>query len=147
MLDLLDHLTRWNLIVEHVIDVVHAQRALGLRSAFRGLGIAHQVRELLVFDLYRADGVFGRGFVHRGDRDDLVARPMNGRIRTLDDMHGLHPRHLFGGAGIDAHHLRVRVGTAQNFAEEHSRALHVVRVFGLAGDLDRGVHARNTLAD
>src|SRR5437762_14273347 len=41
LLDLLHHLSCWNLVVEHVIDIVHAKRTLLFGSAFRRLRVAN----------------------------------------------------------------------------------------------------------
>ncbi len=76
-LNLADHFPRGHLIVEHVADIVHAERALLLRAACRRFGIADQMRQLLIFHPDGADCIFRDAFVNRSDGNDLISSPVN----------------------------------------------------------------------
>jgi hypothetical protein len=105
------------------------------------------MRQRLVFDLYRARGIRGCGFIYCRDYDNVIVCPLNLTARTLDNVHGLHTGHLLRSRGVNAHDLGVRVRTAHYFAKEHSGPVNVIRIFSAAGNLVRTVDARNSLAD
>ena len=117
------------------------------RDVLRRLGVGDEVRQHLVLDLDGAHGVFGRAFIHRGNADDLVARPEDFRSRLLHDLDGLHAGHLLGGAGIDALDAGMRVGAAHDLARQQPVGVVVVGVLGAAGGLGRAVDARDPLAE
>ncbi len=77
LLNLADHLLAGHLVVEHVIDIVHAQRALALCSTLWRLGIGDQVGKLLIFHFDGPDRVFRGGLVNRSYRGDFITLPVN----------------------------------------------------------------------
>ena len=146
-LNVADHLPHGDLVIEHVANGIHAQWALFLGRAFRRFGVAYQMRELLVFDLDRADRICCRGFVDRGHSYDIVARPVNVGAWSLHDMNCFHAGHFLGGTGINTNDLGVRIRTAQHLAIKHARAVHVIGVLRLSGNLGGSIHASDTSAD
>src|SRR5215469_14220467 len=145
--DLLHDLPLRHLVIQHVPDLVHAQRTLALAHARGRLGIAHQVSLLLELDLDRAQRVFRGPLIPRSHQHYIVAGPVNVGARFLDDLDSLDPRHLLRRAGIDAQHLAVRVWRAQYLAVQHPRTLGVVGVTRAPGNFVGRIHPQRAVAN
>src|SRR5439155_31512 len=106
----------------------------------------HHKRELLVLDFDLADGIFSSSLGDRGNRYQFVAFPLWLLSHTLDHAKAFHTRHLFRFGSIERRDLRVRVRAAQDFAEEHTGPIDVVRIFGATARLLRAINALDALA-
>src|SRR5439155_5801455 len=106
----------------------------------------HHKRELLVLDFDLADGIFSSSLGDRGNRYQFVAFPLWLLSHTLDHAKAFHTRHLFRFGSIERRDLRVRVRAAQDFAEEHTGPIDVVRIFGPTARLLRAINALDALA-
>src|ERR1700747_1279751 len=60
LLDLADHFSAGYLVIEHVINITHAEGALLLRGTLWRLSVADQIWELLVGHFDCADSIFSR---------------------------------------------------------------------------------------
>ena len=136
-----------DLVLEHVAQIVQAERALVFRGSRWRLGVAHQMREFLILHLNSTGGIFGGGFVNGCDPDDFVAGPWDGRAGLLHNFDRLYTRHLLRRTGVDADDFAVRVRRAHHFAVEHTGPLDVVGIAGLAGDFLGRIHSRGSFAD
>src|SRR2546422_3626178 len=87
------HLLTGHLVVQHVIDIIHAERALLLRRALRRLSITHQIWELLISNFDCADGVLRRALIDRRNSDDVITRPMEIRAGPLHDVDSFYSGH------------------------------------------------------
>ena len=146
MFDLLIDLPLGYLVIEHVSDIINTQRPGRFAGPCRRLGIRDVVRQSLVLHLDRADRVFRGGLINRSHSDNLIPGPVNLFSGPLDDGDCLHARHLLRRAGINADHLRVRVGAAHRLSKQQSLRVVVVSVFGASLDFHRAVHAQVRLA-
>src|SRR5207302_864175 len=59
----------------------------------------------------------------------------------------LHTGHPLGGAGVDAHDFRVRIGTTEHLAIEHAGTMDIVGILRLSRDFDGRIEPGDALAD
>src|SRR5207244_9817121 len=132
LLDLIDHLLTGYLVVQHVVDVIHAERTLLLRRALRRLGVTHQIWELLISNFDCADGVLRRALIYGSSRNDVISRPVNVSAGPLHDVDSFYSGHFFGCAGVNANDFCVRVRTTPNFTVQHAWTMYVIGVLSLS---------------
>ena len=120
---------------------------LGVLAGFSRIHIRDQVRKFFITDLNAPRGVARLLFGFRGNGHDFLAGPEDFLAGFGHDLHGFHPRHFLGGAGIDADHFGVRVRREHHLAVEHVGAIHVVAVLDAARRLPGAVKARNAPAN
>ena len=138
--------------------VVHQRRAV----FHRFFGVEHAGQRLPIdfdqIDRFFGDiGIDGR---HRRDFFADVAGLADGenilvgkecapgpldRVFGGDD--GAHAGKFFRLAGVDVANARVRVGAAQNFADQHAGQINIGDEFGVAGDFVEALDALDALAD
>ena len=135
------------MVIQQVVDVIHAERALFLRGSLGRFSIANQVWQLLIFHLNGPDGIFCGGLIHGSNGDHVISRPVNVRIRLLHNFYRLHTGHPLGGAGVDAHDFRVRIGTTEHLAIEHAGTMDIVGILRLSRDFDGRIDPCDALAD